>query len=155
MFIFRVAIVWWLERLGIGAESHRKVGSSRLGFAIRRLENSLYQSSSKEVHFSNQRRIRQRKKGWVPSFISCAQDTVGLQSLLPLPPVRLLGYGKLLPYLFILLMSVSLISLKDHRIYVIWKIRGNAVIRNLYNQIPHQALKTKAKKADKEILVKF
>ena len=31
----------WLERLDYGAESRRKVVSSRLGFAMRQLENSL------------------------------------------------------------------------------------------------------------------
>ena len=33
------AVVEWLERRGYGAESRRKVVSSRLGFAIRLLEN--------------------------------------------------------------------------------------------------------------------
>ena len=36
--------------------------SSRLGLAIRRLENSLYQPSSERVPFSNRRRIKQRKE---------------------------------------------------------------------------------------------
>ena len=44
--------------LGYGAEKRRKVVSSRLGFAIRRLESSLCQPNSK----SNQRRIRQQKE---------------------------------------------------------------------------------------------
>ena len=35
-------------------------------------------------------------EGWAPPFISCAQDTVGLQPPLPL---RLLGYGTPLPFL--------------------------------------------------------
>ena len=34
-------MVEWLEWLDYGAESHRKVVSSRPGFAMRRLENSL------------------------------------------------------------------------------------------------------------------
>ena len=34
-------------------------------------------------------------EGWALPFISCAQDTVGLQPPLPL---RLLGYGKPLPF---------------------------------------------------------
>ena len=34
-------MVEWLERLDKGVESRRKVVSSRLGFAMRRLENSL------------------------------------------------------------------------------------------------------------------
>ena len=37
----RGAVVEWLERLDYGAESRRKIMSSRLGFAIRRLEHSL------------------------------------------------------------------------------------------------------------------
>ena len=40
-------IVEWLQRLGYGAEGRRKVVSSRLGFAIQRLENSLCQPSRK------------------------------------------------------------------------------------------------------------
>ena len=39
-------MVEWLERLSYGAESRRKVGSSRLGLAMRRLEKSPYQPSS-------------------------------------------------------------------------------------------------------------
>ena len=38
---------------GYGAESRRKVVSSRLRFAVRPLENSLCQPSSKWVPFSN------------------------------------------------------------------------------------------------------
>ena len=49
----RGVVVDWLERLDYGAESRRKVVSSRLGFAMRRLENSLCQPSSKWVPFSN------------------------------------------------------------------------------------------------------
>ena len=55
-------MVDWLERLDYGAESRRKVVSSRLGFAIRRLENSLCQPSSQWVPISNLGRIRQRKE---------------------------------------------------------------------------------------------
>ena len=36
----RGAVVEWLERLGYGAKSRRKVVNSSLGFAMRRLENS-------------------------------------------------------------------------------------------------------------------
>ena len=56
----RGAVVEWLERLGYDTESRRRV--VRLGFAIRRLENSLSRPSSKCVPFSSQRRIRQRKE---------------------------------------------------------------------------------------------
>ena len=52
----------WLERLGCGAESRRNVVSSRLGLAIRRLENSVCQPSIKWVSFSNHGRTRQRKE---------------------------------------------------------------------------------------------
>ena len=44
-------MIEWLEWLDYGAESRRKVLSSRLGFAMRRLENSVNQSSSKWVPF--------------------------------------------------------------------------------------------------------
>ena len=50
-----------LERRGFGAESHRKVVSSKLRFAIRLQENFLCQPSRKWVTFSNQGKIRQRK----------------------------------------------------------------------------------------------
>ena len=55
-------MVEWLERLDYGAESRRKVVSSRLDFAMRRLENSLCQPSSEWVPFSNQGRLRQQKE---------------------------------------------------------------------------------------------
>ena len=51
-----------LQRLDHGAERRRKVVSSRLGFAMRRLENSLCHPSSKWVPFSNKGRIRQPKE---------------------------------------------------------------------------------------------
>ena len=57
----RGVIVKWLELLN-GAGTRHKVVSSRLGFAMRQLENSLCQPSSKWVPFSNQGRIRQRKE---------------------------------------------------------------------------------------------
>ena len=44
-------MVEWLARLAYGAESRRKVVSSRLGFAMRRLENSFCLPSSKWVPF--------------------------------------------------------------------------------------------------------
>ena len=47
---------------GERAESRRKVESSRLDFAVRRLEYSLFQPSSEWVPFSNQGRIRQQKE---------------------------------------------------------------------------------------------
>ena len=57
-FIFRTTteaergvVVEWLERLDYDAKSRRKVVSSRLGFAMRRLQNSLCQPSSKRVPF--------------------------------------------------------------------------------------------------------
>ena len=49
----RGAVVEWLEQLEYGAESRRKVVSSRLGFAMRQLENSLCQPSSEWEPFSN------------------------------------------------------------------------------------------------------
>ena len=52
----RGVVVEWLERLGYGAESRRKFVSSRLGFAMLRLENSLCQPSSKWVPVSNEGR---------------------------------------------------------------------------------------------------
>ena len=81
------AVVEWLEQLGYGAEKRRKVVSSMLGFAIRRLERSLCQLNSKWVPSSNQRRIRQQKE----------KDGICLSSAVPkIAPMslRLLGYGK-------------------------------------------------------------
>ena len=51
-----------LGRLDYGAESHRKVVSLRLGFTMRRLQNSLCQPSSEWVPFLNKGRIGQRKE---------------------------------------------------------------------------------------------
>ena len=56
----RSAVVEWLERPSYGAESRIKVVSSSLGFAMRRLENSLCQPSSKWTPFTNQGRIKQQ-----------------------------------------------------------------------------------------------
>ena len=58
----RGAVVRWLERLGNGADKRRKVVSSRLGFAIRRLKSSLCQPNSKWVPSSNQRRIGSKRR---------------------------------------------------------------------------------------------
>ena len=52
-YLKKGVVVEGLERLDYGAESRCKVVSSRLGFAMRRLENSLCQPSSKWVPFSN------------------------------------------------------------------------------------------------------
>ena len=61
--------------LGNAAESRRKVVRSRLCF-FRPMTRKLRQPSIKWVPFSNQGRLKQRKKKeWL---ISCAQDTVGL-----------------------------------------------------------------------------
>ena len=49
----RGAVVEWSEQLDYGTESRRKVVSSRQGFAMRRLENSLCRPSSEWVPFSN------------------------------------------------------------------------------------------------------
>ena len=54
-------MVEWLEQLGVGAGSCLTVVSSRLGFAMRRIEHSLCQPSGKWVPFSNWATIRQRK----------------------------------------------------------------------------------------------
>ena len=57
-------MVEWLQRLNYSAESSCKVVSSRLGFAIRLLKNSLSQPNSKWVPkaFSNSGKIRQRNE---------------------------------------------------------------------------------------------
>ena len=49
----RGAMVEWSESLDCGAECRRKVVNSRLGFAMRRLENYLCQPSSRWVPLSN------------------------------------------------------------------------------------------------------
>ena len=60
----------------------------RLGFTTRRLENSFCQPSSKWVPFSNEGRIRQRKE----------RDGLRVSLAVPPLPLRLLGYGKSLPF---------------------------------------------------------
>lgn len=54
------AIVEWLKTLGCGAESRRKVVTTRLGFAIRQLENC--QPSRKWISFSNQRMMQRQER---------------------------------------------------------------------------------------------
>ena len=44
-------MVEWLEWLGYGAESRRKVMSSRLGFAMQRLENSVNPAVNRYLFF--------------------------------------------------------------------------------------------------------
>ena len=77
-----------LERLGYGAESRQKIVRSNPSFVIRRLENSVSPAVN-EDHFSNQGRIRQRKK----------RDEQHLSSVLPkvswLLIPSLLGYWEL------------------------------------------------------------
>ena len=46
-------MVEWLEQFVSGAESRRTDVSSKMGFAMRRLENSLCRLSSEWVPFSN------------------------------------------------------------------------------------------------------
>ena len=76
-FLEKCVVVEWFERLDYGAESRRKVVSLRLGFAMRRLENSVNPAVNGYLF-----RIRKAKEakgeGWAPPFISCVQDTVGL-----------------------------------------------------------------------------
>ena len=61
-------MVKWLEQLGYDAESSHKVVSSRLGFAIRPLENSC-QPSSKWVPFFELGKDKAAKgEGWVSAF---------------------------------------------------------------------------------------
>ena len=49
----RSAVVEWLECLSYGAESRRNVVSSKLGFAMRQLENFVCQPNSKCESFLN------------------------------------------------------------------------------------------------------
>ena len=53
MVAVKGAVVEGLEQLDYSAESRRKVVSSRLGFAMRRIENSLCRPSSEWILFSN------------------------------------------------------------------------------------------------------
>ena len=76
--MMRGAVVEWLERLGFGAESCRKVVSSRLGFAMRQLENFLSAQPLHGYFFESGKDKAAKGEGWAPPFISCAQDTVGL-----------------------------------------------------------------------------
>ena len=70
-------------------------------------------------------------EGWAPSFISCAQDTEGLKPPLPL---RILGYGKPLPYIYLTsrndfslgsgIYSLTLFSLLMYPIQITVKFLG-------------------------------
>ena len=59
-FPLRGAVVEWLEQLDYGAESRRKVVSSRMGFAMR--TGKLCQPSSEWVPVSYKGKLRQRKE---------------------------------------------------------------------------------------------
>ena len=87
-------MVEWLERHGYDAECRRKVVSSRLGFAMRRLENSLCHSSSKQVPFSNWGMLRQRKESYRLRLSSAVPE------IRPLPlPFLFLAMANLYPFL--------------------------------------------------------
>ena len=67
----------WLEWLVYGAESHRKVVSSRLGFAIRQPEYSV--NPAVNGNFIELGKDKAAKgEGLAPPFNSCNQDTMGL-----------------------------------------------------------------------------
>ena len=66
----------WLEWLGHGAETCHKVVSSRLGFAMQQLENSLCQQSS--TFLESGKGKAEKGEEWAQPSISCAQDTVEL-----------------------------------------------------------------------------
>ena len=91
-------MVEWLEQLEYGTESRRKVVSSRLGFAMRRLENSLCRPSSDWVPFSNWGRLRQQKER-DELRLSSAVSKIQWDSNPPPTALQLLGYGKSLPFL--------------------------------------------------------
>ena len=77
-YVQRGAVVGWLERLDYGAESRRNIVCSRLGFAMRRLENSLSLSAQQWMGtlFELGKANAAKGEGWAPLFSSCAQDTV-------------------------------------------------------------------------------
>ena len=72
----RGTVVECLKQLGYGAESRRKFVSSRLGFAMRQLENSLSTQQEMGTFFELVKDKAARGEGWAPPFTSCAQDTV-------------------------------------------------------------------------------
>ena len=79
MSLFICLVVEWLERLDYGAESRRKVVSSGLGFAMRRLKETLSVNPAVNGYFFELGKAKAAKgEGWAPLFISYAQDTEGL-----------------------------------------------------------------------------
>ena len=73
----RGAVVKWLEWLGYGAESRKRVVSLRLGLAMRQLENSVNPAVNGYL-FELGKNKAAKGEGWASPFISCAQDTMGL-----------------------------------------------------------------------------
>ena len=51
--------------------------SSRLGFTMRQLENSRSTQQKMSAYFQLGKDKAVKGEEWAPSFISCAQDTVG------------------------------------------------------------------------------
>ena len=67
-------MVEWSQRLDYEAKSRRKIVSSRLGLAMRRLSvNPAVNGYLFELGKAN----AANREGWAPPFISCAQDTIG------------------------------------------------------------------------------
>ena len=75
--VFHLPICTVVEQLW--CRNRRKIVRSHPGItAIRRLENSLCQPSSKRYFFELEQNKKAKGEKWAPRFIRCALDTVGL-----------------------------------------------------------------------------
>ena len=85
-------MVEWLERLGYGAETCCKVvclrhaTTGKLSLSTQQKMGTVFESGKDKAVQGG---------GCAPPFISCAQDTVGLQPLTA--PTAIIGYGKPIP----------------------------------------------------------
>ena len=74
-FVYRGAVVEWLEQLGYGAES-RRIEARLRHAATGKLSLSTQQKMGTFIELGKDKAAK--GEGWAPPFISCAQDTVGL-----------------------------------------------------------------------------
>ena len=100
----------WLERLNYGAESHRKVVSSRLGFAMRRLRKTLSVNPAVNGYLF---RIREgsERKGMGSAFHRLCPRYNG--ALTPLP-LRLLETAMGKPLLFLPILNYKIEQNRKH-----------------------------------------
>ena len=103
-----------------------KVVTSRLGFAMRRLENSLCPTSSEWVPFSNEERLRQQRRGMGSAYHQLCPRYSG--TLTPTAPTAIMLWET-----FTLFSSPDSVSIHHncHKFSFLKKLRGHPLAMRL------------------------